>query len=251
MEGAAVAGKSTKLTAKDVLIEACDKIEATYWVQGAEFKRADENTYAADQLKISGQKFIPIVMAGGYNTLVTGVCSVGAISLAVATRTKTPLTSFEDLARRDPATYKAGEALADVLRAQSKWKIEASDTALDTIANWNDDENRTRAQVVKAFKKALESPKLTAKNIYTITYGGMYDEYTLSSLTFASKGEADEFVAKLKMYVVKRAKRQALRDINLKMSCALRTIPGWFGSESDLDGDGIGTIKVGKVEFYD
>src|SRR4051794_17775538 len=119
MEGTAVGRSKNKLSSKDILIQAALTIESSYWIKGEEHVGISGRDL--EEAEETGKKFITLPpLPDQWMTAVTGVCSVGAISLVVATKRKEVLRGYDELADCDLATRKAGEALADVLRDERK-----------------------------------------------------------------------------------------------------------------------------------
>lgn len=187
--------------AKDILAESLATIQATFWVQHVEAK------FAAIDLWDDIDKGIiasPDENAGYANlhfftdddhdnkVKVTGVCSIGAIALANVTLYDEPLDSFSSIAMRDIETWKAAQALAQVIVEGEPGFLDEDSGA--TIANWNDFHGRTREEIVAAFEKALASPLLVGTEFYLIVGESPEGIETVHHF-FTSEEKAREFIA--------------------------------------------------------
>lgn len=179
-----------------ILQESLDTIMATYWIKGDGF--TFEPWALAD-----GPKIIKAQMSdkwsGGYVTgpehqvKITGVCSIGALALATYTLYDEPLDSFTRVSERDPMTWAAAAALVACMTPD--WYRSISDIA-SAIAEWNDNELRTREEVIDLFKRAIEHPLATADTIYgiEIKWSDNMTACQLAGFNFASEAEANEFI---------------------------------------------------------
>lgn len=207
--------------AKALMQEALDTIQATYWIQNKEFTFAEGTRVDMIADPASGEwvpstydwsdwekcnKFILAEIDDDYElerpyannsqAKVTGVCSIGALTLAEVTLYDMPLLPFESRSEWDLGLYLAGAALAMAIWNNDHKLYERAGDHAGCIANWNDASGRTRGEVVDMFTKALESPLLTMEEgtvPYTITMHGVCG-LNRSNLVFATEQEADAFL---------------------------------------------------------
>jgi hypothetical protein len=171
-------------TPKQILSEARALLEQTYWCQDTEFEyvRKDDLDEVPKYLELG---------KGPNKEYVSSVCSIGAIAVAHCQKTESDeLFCFNYLFDTDWNTMRAGYALAAEVWSASD--ISPSEPPADIIADWNDTKSRTRAQVLKAFAKALESPLLTAKSIWLVSAVNAWEQtWDLHAWPCASKVEAE------------------------------------------------------------
>lgn len=179
---------------KQILSEAGSILEMSYWIKDAEF-----NYIAPDELD-EHAKYLE-VGKGDTKEYLSSVCSIGAIAVARCQKGGDPeLVTFGTLFDEDWNTQRAGYALAaEVWEASG---TPAYDPPADVIAEWNDEKKRTRPQVLKAFAKALESPLLTAKNIWLVSGVNAWGQpWDFHAWPFATKAEAEALKTYLEGFV--------------------------------------------------
>lgn len=181
--------KTPVLTSKQILIQAHDILAASYWVSGVEantdvakldwddftqlkkekaFTKADPKTLRErlhDLIFEPGDK--GIVLPGSRDddrfTVVTAVCSIGAMALADALVRNTDLVDWCYLAQNNFEHTRASMALAQQLDLLALMRRN-EDPHMgygNAIADWNDASGRTRKQVLTAFQRAIDSPWVT------------------------------------------------------------------------------------------
>jgi hypothetical protein len=198
--------------AKDILQEALDTIQATFWIQGDEFNfvyatyvGAGSESRWDEWEKVN--KAILAELGDGFThgglvnpttdkAKITGVCSIGALALANVTLYNEPLASWDAISGWDLETWKAGAALVSAIyegNTEADWYD--MDNLGTTIARWNDYTQRTREEVIDVFTKALKDPMLTATVPVEILYRGSSGEYTYSTkLYFPDEAAAQAFL---------------------------------------------------------
>lgn len=172
--------------AHDLLAEALDTIRSTFWIQNKEIVFAipdshwDEETAVLTHDWSEWEKVNKFILADldvcyegdGESYInprtskakITGVCSIGALTLADTTLYDVPLQPFESRARWDFPLYLSGVALAKaiLLSEDEDWHMEhGGNEQASIIAAWNDSRDTTRTMVIARFTEALNDPLLT------------------------------------------------------------------------------------------
>ena len=213
------------LDSREILSQALDTLRATYWIKGEEFNQDHKVYFTSEQAakiqKIRGLSpvhrrikrlfklgepdwdglekavVIPSQVREGNNFVVTGVCSIGAMALVNATVKGTELIEFDALSDSDFEHHRAGMALAQAI--QDAYPDQAAPAVWCTypgiIADWNDDEERERKQVLAAFKAAIEGPWVERKDWWRI--GKAADPRVYLPPVLRSKAAAEKFAAQL------------------------------------------------------
>ena len=190
-------------TALEVLQQAGDMIEVSYWIRGKEItssKWDDWQSYGAtfdDQVinpaaKVKSKKFKALLAKGKATkgikvlfgstknpTAITQMCSIGALGMARLTDLDEdirPYLTYDIVSRYDFATRVAGEALEDTIRTQLPGFYGSEDSPWENtvtiITAWNDDSGRTREEVVEVFRKAETHPLLKATELWSLNFNG-------------------------------------------------------------------------------
>lgn len=169
----------TAPTARQILTEALATIEATYWVKKAEYIWKSERTRSQKEpIKVSkiGRGLSRSYLSSATDLKddgIVGVCSIGAMSLAITVLGDSTLQSFTALAENNFEAKKAGHALASVVRPRdaSLWRYDwAKVEPEQVIASWNDKSETKKHDVVSAFTRALADPILDAKQLWYLAF---------------------------------------------------------------------------------
>ena len=194
-------GAKPQHNAKAILTEALDTIKATFWVAGKEFDfalvsvwddldKAIEARVDDDVQSYAGT----VVHEGNKKVKVTGVCSIGAISIANCTLYDEPIQPWDSIAQWDLETWKAGAALAMTILDEGLYPYSACTDPGEIIASWNDADDKTRDDIIPAFEKALQSPLLASPLPYTIKGENDFDGTVWTGLWFADEAAATAFL---------------------------------------------------------
>lgn len=237
------------LPAREILAQARDTIASTYWIQGEEAdiweNEEDFNWFLARNSDHQPSKFVEVLVGPREKAKVTGVCSIGAMSLAHATLRNTRFVSFDELWTRDFQTRLAAEALAATIR-EVTGEYTDHDT-VSTITSWNDSNGRTSKEVVQVFDKALESPILNAKAIWEIRT----DHWRLetSALSFTTKKDADDFAKKINK-ALDKAVKDGLSSLAYDNERAAELVyRGYRDSMQQVPNAATADLKVQRVTF--
>lgn len=207
--------------AKAMLQEALDTIKATYWIQNTEFTWAEASQvgWEDDGFTVKWdwtpweeiEKAIEVPVSDALDQgsesrqqregkgKVTGVCSIGALTLAETTLYDIPLEPYENRASWDFPLWLTGVSLAKAI-----WSIEGADFYgehggaewASVIATWNDRPVTERDDVINSFTKALEDPLLTMPKGQVpveITYDTTWGT-TRTGWVFATRAEAEAWL---------------------------------------------------------
>ena len=210
------------MNALEVLRQAGDLLEISYWISGHEFC----NYQIEDKLEIlpvytkssklakwSGKKKGIKRLRRKTESMdspeyyITQMCSIGALSMSRLTdfpgaeANGVPEIQYSYWWNADLATTLAGHALINVISKHLASyylpsEIEAvclDDAPLDVITSWNDDDARTREEVVAFFREAEAEVCLT----YTELWRVQYDDYSsvCQWFAFGSEQEANDAMA--------------------------------------------------------
>ena len=200
---------------QEVLAQALDIIEATYWVRNHEVLWLTSAAVVDDQILDKAfrlqvrvdhassaqgplRNFTPHgddVTAG-----VVGVCSIGAMALARCQVNDAPWTGFMDIYMMDPAVRVATYALAATIAR--KEDEPRGDGLVETITTWNDDGDTKREDVVRVFSAAIAHPICLAGHAVIPTVRLMQNNHVIGHHEiywepFVTLAEAEEWLATL------------------------------------------------------
>lgn len=201
------------ITARDVLTQAAETIDASFWVKRTELSFSPRlpsggGWWDNKIIRVKAAALTSPRYTMGGEVAIKGVCSVGAISLARALKGETEIESFGPLSERDLPTYLAAAALA---WAMSDDKIFTSQEAVyayplnvllsnpspsGIIITVNDNPMTTKEIVSAAFHRALEHPVLDATEVWVLE--GLWMEHGVTyylPLVFSSKEAAEAWHA--------------------------------------------------------
>lgn len=195
------------MTALEVLRQAGDFVESSYWIKSNEFGPWLEQSPIQLEngktkgLKIKGDARKPHDPAFGY---VTQACSIGAICLSRLTAVPDDdrvLISYDALHDVDLASTLACEALATViireLPGMYRDDPDLNDSIVPVITSWNDDSGRDRQEVVDFFRLAEQEPCLKFTELWRIQYHTLYSDYTIGRWAFGSEQACQTFLEEL------------------------------------------------------
>lgn len=181
-----------------ILQEALDTITATYWIKGDEFSFIYQGDIEHTEKKIGVQldnswSWDTSTINPEGKAAIKGVCSIGALALASYTLYDEPLASFNTACERDPLVLAASAALVAVIVEQEGHWLINYDSMGSLIAAWNDEDSRTREEVVKMFAAAMKHSLATTDTLWGLEYTS-HDWTSLTNvLYFATKDEAEAF----------------------------------------------------------
>ena len=182
------------VTAADILTEAADIFERSFWTIGTQIRIENDRTYdsEADLLACVPndlKHFVAKMPHGGFGA-VTGLCSIGAIGLVRSMKAEAEdlQVGFSDLFTIDWPTRLAAEAVAAAMR-ETVYAINDSDldswlgeSAPDAIVKANDG-LLDKQQVIDAFRAAAKSPVLTADSLWSVWIPGVLNASRSTALT--------------------------------------------------------------------
>lgn len=185
-------------TAKQLLAEALDTIEASYWIRAALFAAS-----APDKVGEAKHKLVDVTynsdistrhMVDG-KTAITGVCSLGAMALAECLLGARPLTGWESIRDRSLEARKAEmllvNAIAELFPGHWGYGTEPN----EIIINFNDHSSRERDDVIAVFRHAMESPLHKASTWWCVLVVDDGPNVVCDpALAFASSADAQAFI---------------------------------------------------------
>lgn len=194
------------MTALEVLRQAGDWLEISYWMKGNEFSFHNEvivqDAGESKGLKVHG---LNSKARGVPPVYITQMCSVGAIAMSRCTampEDERIAMNVDYLFESDLFTTAACYALADTILsvlpdAGYRDGDNVSTAPIDTITGWNDDEERTRDEVVAVFRLAEKHP-LLAPGVDAVWWlNDDTNEETIKRWAFPSEQRAYAFLSEV------------------------------------------------------
>jgi hypothetical protein len=165
------------VTPADIINDAADIFERTFWTTGSEVRTEAVASNEADLMACipNDLKHFVAELPTGEWAAVTGVCSIGAIGLVRSMKADSPelKASFSELFEVDWNTRLATEAVARAMRA-AVLKTMSGDqyhfiglNGPETIIKANDT-YLDKEGVIRAFREATSDPLLLADEIWTV-----------------------------------------------------------------------------------
>lgn len=228
--------------AKEILRQSAETIGASFWMRGDEISFVDEDEGE------SVDKWLDVVVGKswgptwqGEEKKVTAVCSIGAMALAVTLLDKQkPLEEYDHYITSDFEMLKASLALIHSVYTPDELIESGVDNPGEAIADWNDNPNTSKDDVIEGFRKAMESPILGLTEIWALCYEYSGSPIKFPGVFFATEDKARLALADFRAYYESYDEEKDDFDLDgSKLAVQL--------SEDGFEPDGLGVKKVGGV----
>lgn len=207
------------MTALEVLRQAGDLLEVSFFIKGDEYTNFLSNgDYLTDLSPVTvpkkwagkwtGKKKGILVNNNGHDEYLTSMCSIGALAMSRLTAVADgeteaiPRIGFDRFIDNDLATTLAGQALVNTIIRELPGEYDGNISDIPVcefpygiITSWNDDSQRTVAEVVDFFRKAEKDPCLKYSEVWRIqAKSPAVDGYTTMSTLYGSEQECADAI---------------------------------------------------------